>query len=130
MNRLIERMNEVEEGIERLEMRGLSTFFCISPNSLPASQEPHCWSLSLLFLCTSSSSFCQTDDRMCREGLRRRDRGRRRENRFLDSMCAETSEESFCACVCVCMHGWRYTSRPHHLWAYLCELESKLCSFF
>lgn len=106
MNRLIdrEREREREKGVEtgerkgdRLEMRGLSTFSCISPNSLHASQDSLCLPPSFsLFLCPSSS-LCQTDDRMWREGLRRRDAGRWRENRFLDNKGVLTFGDGFYA---------------------------------
>lgn len=113
-------MRDVEEGVEtgerkgeRLEMRGLSTFSCINPNSLHASQDSLCLSPSFpLFLCPSSS-LCQTDDRMWREGLRRRDAGRWRENRFLDSMGVLTFGDDFCA----------------RLYAWMCVLYELLVHF-
>lgn len=84
--------------MERLGMRGLSTSSCICPNSLQASQKSS--HLSLFLSHSFSPPLCQTDDRMWREGLERRDSWRWKDNSFWNAIALLTFGDSF-VLVCV-----------------------------
>lgn len=109
MNRLIDWGREVLEGErrERLEMRGLSTSSCITPNSLHASQESCCLSFFFpLFHSPALSVFLSLPDRWqnVERGIREE---RWKDNRFLDSMGVLTFGDVLVS-VHACMHCCAY----------------------
>lgn len=110
IDRLDKRAARMCEGKGRLEMRGLSTFSCISPNSRHTRQESHCLSLSLylflsfFFVLLSQPDRWQNVERWIKEKRCREMEGKQI---VVQNGCVNFSKLLYVS-ICICIHGCPY----------------------